>query len=122
MFVESKEPDSQETDAMVGPESRPRSVTIVSAPGELMPSQAQDEKSNIVSRNVKKICKNLGMIKSVESQDLKSPPSELFRLNSCDGGEGGYRLSVPGDAEMERQQWDNQWEFLMSCISMSVGQ
>ena len=26
------------------------------------------------------------------------------------------------DAEPERQQWDDPMEFLMSCISMSVGQ
>jgi solute carrier family 6 amino acid transporter-like protein 5/7/9/14 len=48
------------------------------------------------------------------------PPNvvPLFRLNSV--------LKQPGrrdedDEEPERQQWDNPIEFLLSCISMSVG-
>ena len=42
----------------------------------------------------------------------------LFRLNSFVKDTG--RKEEEG-AEPERQQWDNPMEFLMSCISMSVG-
>ena len=42
----------------------------------------------------------------------------LFRLNSF-VKDRGQKEDV--DAEPERQQWDDPMEFLMSCISMSVG-
>ena len=42
----------------------------------------------------------------------------LFRLNSF-VKDTGRKEDV--DAEPERQQWDDPMEFLMSCISMSVG-
>ena len=43
----------------------------------------------------------------------------LFRLNSF-VKDRGQKEDV--DAEPERQQWDDPMEFLMSCISMSVGE
>ena len=43
----------------------------------------------------------------------------LHRLNSIVSDVG---LKEDPEAEPERQQWDNPVEFLMSCISMSVGQ
>ena len=42
----------------------------------------------------------------------------LFRLNSLVKDTG--KKEEEGD-EPERQQWDNPVEFLLSCISMSVG-
>ena len=43
----------------------------------------------------------------------------LFRLNSFVKDTG---RKEDAEAEPERQQWDDPMEFLMSCISMSVGQ
>ena len=43
----------------------------------------------------------------------------LFRLNSFVKDTG---RKEDAEAEPERQQWDNPMEFLMSCISMSVGE
>jgi len=31
------------------------------------------------------------------------------------------RVDVENGDDRDRMQWDNQWEFLLSCISMSVG-
>ena len=59
-----------------------------------------------------------------ECYSLQSSPEfqntvRLFRLNSF-VKDRGQKEDV--DAEPERQQWDDPMEFLMSCISMSVGQ
>ena len=43
----------------------------------------------------------------------------LFRLNSFVKDTG---RKEDAEAEPERQQWDDPMEFLMSCISMSVGE
>merc|ERR1711988_934833 len=131
-------PDSQETDGMLSPESRPRAVTCINVPGEVSPRQSlrrsksvrcrnqsgvicHTRSNSVVSRNGKRICKNLGRINSLDYHE-SSPEFQntvrLFRLNSF-VKDRGQKEDV--DAEPERQQWDDPMEFLMSCISMSVG-
>ena len=66
----------------------------------------------------RKLVKNISRVDSI---DTYSPTSQekfpLFRLNSIVGDIG----HVTEGEEPERMTWDNPLEFLLSCISMSVG-
>ena len=80
-------PDSKEKEVTISPGSRPRTVTCISVPEEMSPrhSSVQRSKSvrcrnqsgvichtrsnSVVSRNGKRICKNLGRINSVEHHE-----------------------------------------------------
>ena len=71
---------------------------------------------SVESSSGKKIVKNISRAESLQSiSEVKRVP--IFRLNSI--------VSDPGSKdegeEPERQQWDNPIEFLLSCLSMSVG-
>ena len=54
---------------------------------------------------------------SLQPEDFQTTV-RLFRLNSFVKDTG---RKEDAEAEPERQQWDDPMEFLMSCISMSVG-
>ena len=54
----------------------------------------------------------------LQPDEIQRDTVRLFRLNSF-VKDTGRKEDV--DAEPERQQWDNPMEFLLSCISMSVG-
>ncbi len=73
---------------------------------------------SVESPGGRKLVKNLSRVDSI---DTYSPTSQerfpLFRLNSI---VGSIPVAEEGE-EPERQTWDNQIEFLLSCISMSVG-
>ena len=73
---------------------------------------------SVVSKNGKRIVKNPGRIDSFKKPPDGTEPVPLFRLNSFVKDTG--KKEEEGD-EPERQQWDNPVEFLLSCISMSVG-
>jgi len=105
-----KNPPPEETTNVV--ESRPRKKSV-----------AYGRKTSIVySRGVsmeassgKKLVKNIQ-----RTEDLHTPTENkvpLFRLNSIAKDIG----TKDEGEEPERQQWDNPIEFLLSCISMSVG-
>ena len=76
--------------------------------------------NSIVSRSGRRIVKNPSRVGDIEENDddIFKTKVPLFRLNSFIKDAG--KKEDAGD-EPERQQWDNPMEFLMSCISMSVG-
>ena len=69
---------------------------------------------NILTRTTQGIVK-ISLFQPEEFQNTV----RLFRLNSFVKDTG---RKEDAEAEPERQQWDDPMEFLMSCISMSVGQ
>ena len=69
---------------------------------------------NILTRTTRGIVK-ISLFQPEEFQNTV----RLFRLNSFVKDTG---RKEDAEAEPERQQWDDPMEFLMSCISMSVGQ
>ena len=77
--------------------------------------------NSIVSRSGRRIVKNPSRVGDIEEGGENTHPVKvpLFRLNSFIK-DAGKKEDV--GEEPERQQWDNPMEFLMSCISMSVGQ
>ena len=75
--------------------------------------------NSIVSRSGRRIVKNPSRVGDiVEGEETLQAKVPLFRLNSFIKDTG--KNEDVGE-EPERQQWDNPMEFLMSCISMSVG-
>ena len=95
------------------PQARSKSVRI-----NPQTSVVYHRAESVISKNGKKIVKNISRIDSVVEASEQEKKCRLFRLNSLiqDTGEQEHE----GD-EPERQQWDNPVEFLLSCISMSVG-
>ena len=62
--------------------------------------------------------KNISRVESIVEEPVPTNKNvPLFRLNSVLSDKGSQ---LEGE-EPQRQQWDNPIEFLMSCISMSVG-
>jgi len=98
-----------------GDEHRPRSKSVRIQP---QASVICHRSNSVMSRNGKRIVKNLGRIDSFEEPPEPKNTVRLFRLNSFVKDTG--KKDEEGD-EPERQQWDNPIEFLLSCISMSVG-
>lgn len=124
---------------------RPRTVTCISAPDDSSPGSPRERdafsvsrprsksvrmknqagivrhgrSNSIVSKSGRRIYKNLGRMYSVDHdpEDFQTTV-RLFRLNSFVKDTG---RKEDAEAEPERQQWDDPMEFLMSCISMSVG-
>ena len=92
---------------------RSKSVRIQQPPGVIC-----HRSNSVISRNGKRIVKNLSRIDSFEESPEPKNTVRLFRLNSFVKDTG--KKEDEGD-EPERQQWDNPIEFLLSCISMSVG-
>ena len=73
----------------------------------------------MVSKSGRRIVKNPSRVGDiVEGEETLQTKVPLFRLNSFIKDTG--KKEDVGE-EPERQQWDNPMEFLMSCISMSVG-
>ena len=73
----------------------------------------------MVSKSGRRIVKNPSRVGDiVEGEETLQAKVPLFRLNSFIKDAG--KKDDVGE-EPERQQWDNPMEFLMSCISMSVG-
>ena len=46
-------------------------------------------------------------------------PGQIPKIVEPEGGGGGD--GAGGDGGVERGQWGNKWDFLFSCISVSVG-
>ena len=100
-------------DAKTSDEPRPRSRSIRIHAPVIYPRS-----NSIVSRSGKRIVKNPSRVNNIEEEDeFPKNTVPLFRLNSWAKDTGN---KDEGD-EPERQQWDNPIEFLLSCISMSVG-
>jgi len=107
------ETSPQEKRNITGKRPRSKSVRIQQPPGVIC-----KRSNSVVSKNGKRIVKNLGRIDSFEEDPEPRNTVRLFRLNSFVKDTG--KKEDEGD-EPERQQWDNPIEFLLSCISMSVG-
>ena len=109
--------DTSQTDRNAPEDNRPRSKSVRINHGQ--PRGIICHRSNsVVSKNGKRIVKNPGRIDSFKEPPEIANTVPLFRLNSLVKDTG--KKEEEGD-EPERQQWDNPVEFLLSCISMSVG-
>jgi len=107
--------DTSPTESKTPVKNRPRSKSVrIQQPQGVICHRS----NSVVSRNGKRIVKNLGRIDSFEEPPEPKNTVRLFRLNSFVKDTG--KKEDEGD-EPERQQWDNPIEFLLSCISMSVG-
>jgi len=97
---------------------RPRTRSVGCRRSNSIVYSGRGRSLSTVSRSGKRYVKHVARVGSKD--ETARPPNvvPLFRLNSV--------LKQPGrrdeeDEEPERQQWDNPIEFLLSCISMSVG-
>jgi len=109
--------DTSQTDRNATEDNRPRSKSV--RIDHRQPRGIICHRSNsTVSKNGKRIVKNPGRIDSFKKPPEITNTVPLFRLNSLVKDTG--KKEEEGD-EPERQQWDNPVEFLLSCISMSVG-
>merc|ERR1719297_142555 len=143
-FAKDKEDDNDSM--LLSPHPRPRTVTCISAPEDSSPSTTRQRSvtspyssrprlksirnqagivsyrrsNSVISRNGRRIYKNLGRMHSIDYHEPEEFQTtvRLFRLNSFVKDTG---RKEDAEAEPERQQWDNPMEFLLSCISMSVG-
>ena len=105
-----KNPPPEENDDVVEIKPRKKSVSY-----GRKTSIVYSRGVSIEASSGKKLVKNIQRTESIHEPTENKVP--LFRLNSIAQDLG---TKEEGE-EPERQQWDSPIEFLLSCISMSVG-
>jgi len=105
-----KNPPPEESDVVVEIKPRKKSVSY-----GRKTSIVYSRGVSIEASSGKKLVKNIQRTESIHEPHENNVP--LFRLNSIAKDLG---TKEEGE-EPERQQWDSPIEFLLSCISMSVG-